>query len=225
MRSSPRSGFATHDGAEIRTPVRPAAGRIDELVRCRHSPAGVFCGITCTRPRTDRRGQGATIHAIHRVRHSGRRTNVPRPLHSLAAIGRTAQPTRALLEGQCRDRSNAIGEPPIRTASCGACRSATMSYIGAPRRSAEGLVSTHVFAQQPGAIPLRSPAAIMASCPDIPTWHTDLEDRPEFRHQPSLDDQGGVTAREAGPIIRDHSRAASRPRLAARPARIRSRRP
>ena len=40
----------------------------------------------------------------------------------------------------------------------------------------------------------------MASCP---TWHTDLEDRRSSVNQRHLDDQGGVTAREAGT---DHQR-------------------
>jgi hypothetical protein len=35
--------------------------------------------------------------------------------------------------------------------------------------------------------------------PDVPTWHTDLEDRRSSVDQRHLDDQGGVTAREAGP--------------------------
>src|SRR5204862_4497276 len=39
--------------------------------------------------------------------------------------------------------------------------------------------------------------------PDVPTWHTDLEDRRSSVNQRHLDDQGGVTAREAGP---DHQR-------------------
>ena len=61
----------------------------------------------------------------------------------------------------------------------------------------------HVFAQQLGASPSVRQAQHRGLLPDVPTWHTDLEDRRSSVKQPHLDDQGGVTAREAGP---DHQR-------------------
>jgi hypothetical protein len=64
-------------------------------------------------------------------------------------------------------------------------------------------LSTHVFAQQLGASPSVRQAQHHGLLPDVPTWHTDLEDRRSSVNQRHLDDQGGVTAREAGP---DHQR-------------------
>lgn len=64
-------------------------------------------------------------------------------------------------------------------------------------------LSTHVFAQQLGASPSVRQAQHQGLLPDVPTWHTDLEDSRSSVNKRHLDDQAGVTAREAGP---DHQR-------------------
>src|SRR5262249_18325154 len=77
----------------------------------------------------------------------------------LAADRRTAQPTSRRLEGQCRGRSDATGEPPLHTASCGGLQGRPRCPKSEPQGApAEGLVEPRL---RPTAwrIPLRPPGA------------------------------------------------------------------
>ena len=87
-----------------------------------------------------------------------------------------------------------------------ACRVGHDGVHRSPKALQQKGLSTHVFAQQLGASPSVRQAQHRGLLPDIPTWHTDLEDRGSSVNQRHLDDQGGVTALQAGP---DHHRPLS----------------
>jgi hypothetical protein len=161
QRSSPRSGFATHDGAEIARRFGPQPAWIDEPVAAVTRLQGVhLVDITVDQNRGPIVvGKATTIHAIQRVRHSGRRTRSPRLL-----------PQFWQLIGYCSANFAPVGRSmsgPIgrhrRTATSHSklwrlTGSATMSYIGAPRRSRRRACRP---TSSPNSLahPLRSPGA------------------------------------------------------------------
>ena len=198
--------MAVHDGAEIARRFGPQPGWIDELVAAVTRLQGVhLVDITVDQNRGPIVvGKATTIHAIQRVRHSGRRTRSPRLLPEFwQPIGVLLSQLRA--GGKVNVGTDRTPQANRRFAQqvVAACRVGHDVVHRSPKALQQKGLSTHVFTQQLGASLSVRQAQHHGLLPDVPTWHTDLENRRSSVNKRRLDDQGGVTAREAGP---DHQR-------------------